>query len=733
MNWLISTCRNLLRKRSRKLLGVFSLSLLAGAGVVWACADYGYDDTSSFAPEYFVHGKYSPFFYDSYNRYYINADGNYVTDNISRFNNLVEKEWLGYLGTQLNKQQLSFLLFTANQKQVDSVRSRLYSKMNGQGKTFFNYLPLAKDCESFSVNENDAWYEKTPRKPVAAAIEGRIRNALAAYKDPFIRQRLWFQLVRYQFFRDTTGVMTAPAFYQYEKEFPHNLLYYRALGYMAGAEYAQKKYASANYHYSLCYNYTWEMLLPSQWSFHPQEEADWQETLKLAKSPEEKITLWHLLGLEFDEKRAIREIVKLNPKSDKLDVLLSRLINQLENSGEEEDRQAHGKALEEAVRLVDGVASRSDITKALYWHLAAGYLHYLKSDYPSAVAWYKKAKPELPVADQGLQAQYRLLTILLDVRQLKKIDPATEQKLVAPLNWLADLRDNRKTVPNLRFNDALDVVTTALGNVYEKQGNKVKANCFAEVAHFYTDSLLVDATEKLLMKKNQSPFEKAMLRYYKVSAEELFYHQALLAVYQENIRSAIVFMEKAGKLKNESLPADPFYSRLNDCHDCEFEAPSKDYTPISFLKKIQAFKTGKPTYESALALGGAYYNLTHFGNSRAFFQTDLTGLDKSQPGYYTEDYWDIFTAQDIAEKYYRQALSLARTPEQKAKAVFLLSKCERNTYYNKNTDGTDVENQRPPAGQWFAELKNNYANTAYYREVLKECGYFRSYVNGQKK
>lgn len=638
--------------------------------MVWACGYYEYGDTSSFAPEYFVHQKYSPFFYDSYNRYYEKADGNYLTDNITRFNELVEKEWRGQLGSQLSADQIRFLLFTANPKQVDSLRSILFAKLNGQGKTFFNYLPLAKDCESFSVNENVGWYEKTPRKPVHSAIENRITNALASYKDPFIRERLWFQLVRYQFFRDSTGVKTAPAFFKYEKEFPRNLLYHRALAYLAGSEYAQKQYASANYHYSLCYNATWEMLLPSQWSFHPQEEADWQETLKLAKSPEEKITLWHLLGLEFDEKRAITEIVKLNPKSDKIDLLLSRMINKLENSVEAEERQAQEKELTATVRLVDGIAVRPDLHKPSYWHLAAGYLHYLKRDYKSAATWYRRAKPELPAGDKGLQAQYKLLNILLDIRQLKSIDYLTEQKLVEPLNWLADLRDSKKKVAHLRFNDALSEVTDAIGEVYTRQRNKVKANCFAEVEHFYTDSVLVDATEKLLLKKNKTPYEQAMLRFCRVTAPELFYHQALLATYKENIRSAILFMEKATGLKNADLPADPFYSRLHDCHDCEFEAPSEDYTPISFLKKLQALKAGKQTYQSALMLGGAYYNLTHFGNSRAFFQTNLTGLYVSQPGYYPEDYQEIFTAQDIAEKYYRLALRYASTPNKRQKQFF---------------------------------------------------------------
>lgn len=697
--------------------------------MVWACADYSYDDPSSFAPEYFVHKKYSPFFYDSYNSYYGQAGNALVTDNIDRYAEVVVNEWRKYLGQQLTSKQISFLLFKANQQQSDSVQALVSGKLNGQGKTFFNYLPLAKACEAYSTNQNDGWYEKTPRKPVPVGLDSRINNALAAYKDPFIRQRLWFQLVRYHFFRDTTGVETAPAFYKYEKEFPRNLMYYRTLGYLAGSEYAQKHYGQANYHYSLCYNYTWEMLIPSQWSFHPQEEADWKETLKLATTAEEKITLWHLMGIQFDERRALAEIAKLNSRSDKMDLILSRMINILETEGDTEHKEAFDKKLSEDISLVDNIAARADLAKPLYWHLAAGYMHYLKKDYKGAALWYNKAKPELPAAEIGLQAQYKLLNILLHVRQLKKMDNIDEQKLVEPLNWLADLRDNKTSVPYLRFSNALGEVTGEIGKIYKKQHNKVKANCFITVERFYIDSIRIDSTEKLLLKKTKTPFEKAMLRYYQVTLPQLYYHQAVLAVYQENISSAISFMERADSLKNVQLPADPFYSRLNDCHDCDFETPGKRYTPFSFLKKISALKAdlkaGKQKYQSALMLGGAYYNLTHFGNSRLFFQTAITGQDSSQPDGYTTEYQQMFTAQNHAEKYYRLALNNAVTEEQKARAAFLLSKCERNNAY---IAGDVSANGLPPAGSWFVTLKNKFANTAYYKEVLKECGYFRSYV-----
>lgn len=726
---------------------IFSLLLLSGAGIVWACADIGGDDSSAFAPEYFVNKHYSPFFYDGYNRYYEASDTAQIIDNNTRYNKLISGEWKTFLGSQLSPGQVDFLLFKAKQKQVDSLEKMVSKNLDGRGKTFFNYLPLAKDCESFTINTSDNWYEKVPVKIPPASLEKRINTALVTYHDQFIRERLWFQLVRYHYFQDTTGKKAIPSFYKYEKEFPRNLMYYRTLGYQAGAEYAEKNYALANYHYSLCYNYTWQMYIPSQWSFHPQEEADWKQTLKLAKTPEEKITLWHLLGIDNDPGRAIREIVKLNPRSEKLDLLLSRLINIAESSPltlsvnkvdpgnhtASADAVKQGLANDRDMRLIDSIGNLKQISKPYFWHMASGYLHYMHADYKAAKKYYLIAKQELPANNKEIAAQYKLLNILLSVNTISHINAATEAQLVEPLTWLADVRDNKQHVRDLRFTNALQWVTDTLGGMYRNQHDRIKANCFKTVPHIYTDSVAIDAIEKLMTKVNKTPFEKVMLRCYPVKLNQLYYQQALLVTYDGNIKAAIKFMEKADSLNKVPLPANPFNSRLNDCHDCEFGESAKNYSPLKFLRTIQTLKdnlqAGRDQYNSALLLGGAFYNITHFGNSRAFFQNDLTSYT-SQPEGYDDDYRDRFTSPEMATKYYTIALQNASTNEQKAKCAFLLSKCERNKYYNEhpNPDSYGPAQEIPPAGKWFKELKNKYTATGYYKEILKECGYFKKYA-----
>ncbi|MNL29704.1 hypothetical protein D3C87_1513970 [compost metagenome] len=88
----------------------------------------------------------------------------------------------------------------------------------------------------------------------------------------------------------------------------------------------------------------------------------------------------------------------------------------------------------------------------------------------------------------------------------------------------------------------------------------------------------------------------------------------------------------------------------------------------------------------------------------------------------------------IAEKYYLMAANAAKTKEQKARCTFMASKCERNESYNRTYNKLDdganywtVEIESVFYGKYFSVLKNQYNDTQFYKEALKECGYFKRY------
>ena len=754
-----------MQKLSVKYLISFSISIAFAAGVAWACADGETDDPSVFAPEYFVDKQYSPFFFYTYRRFYnkygeLDSDSSTLYDNNMRFNEETIKDWQSFLGKiNFPDTVLRSLLFTFKSSAVDSIdKLRLgilkslpakypnlsvsrYRKKNID--QFFSYLKLAKEAELYAVDEENYWYEDPPKKKVSADIETKLKAALNGVKEPFLKQRYWFQLVRYYFYKSRSESGSAQpieeAFNSYANTSPKNNLYFRNLGYLAGYYYGRKNYAKANYLYSLCYDYSYKHKIPAAWSFKPQQETDWLQTLKLAKSKEEQITLWHLLGTEHDPARALKEIVALNPKSEKADLLLSRLINIAEE--EKYDQYYEGEFRKKGsenrdLAIVDEITRKAVTAKPWFWNMASGYLHYLNKDYQLAGTFYRTAEKQIPENDLYVLAQYKILKTLLFIAQLKKIDIKTEAELVETLNWLADLRDRKKKIDYLRFEHALHPVTSSIANLYQKQNDLVKAVCLENYTDFYTNNQNINKLISLFLKADKTDFEKAVLRYYPFKVEDLYYHQACMFTYQEKIDEAIEVMEKSGNNATDTLPGNPFNSRLNDCHDCDHENGS--YTPLSFLKGIKQAKTelsgGKNQFRNAWLLANAYYNIKHYGNARLFYQTEITTYSEYSPNAIPEQFRSFFTSQDIALKYYLQARNFAQTNEQLARATFMASKCERNEFYNDiyrklaKTDEYGYNSYLFPGGKYFAELKEKFSATKYYQEVIKECGYFREYL-----
>jgi hypothetical protein len=770
MNWAILTRMNLLRSRSGKFLIVFSICILPAAGIIWACADNDPDDNSeysAFAPEYFVQEKYSPFFYTPMQAYY---DLDHGPNANERFNDIVVDEWYKYFNKQFARKSLKYLLIDASGKGVDSVSNAISggkklppafpdsnrAKLNPKQLTgFFNYLKLAKTCENFSVYKGETDFDSIKRQHSPVNLEPKLLTAFQKENNPFIKERLWFQTVRYYYFSDddTANFKTVKFFDRYKDRFPKNLTYYRALGYVAGYYYSRKNYALANYLYSRCYDFSYDLEIPSYWSFHPQNESDWNATLALAKSKEEKITLWLLLGTTFDINRSIRAIAAIDPKSDKLNLLLSYMINSEEYNSSDYNYDAPDsvKHRPNIGRIItDSIARLNNTEKPYFWDLAAGYLNYRDSNYTESAKFYAAAKKQLPANNNELLAQSKLLDILLYIKRLKKISDKNEQQLIEPLNWLADIKENKVKVNNLRFTMAVSNCMTELAHLYHNQHQYIKTLCFDDknftwddVNNLYSDSLKVANFITLINKPRKTLFEATMLRYYSYDINALYYRQAMLLAYKDRTKEAMAFLKKR-TAKDDNLYGNPFNSRVVDCHDCDHAAPQKQkFTPLSFLATLQTMKdeikAGRNVYRNAFLIANAYYNITYYGNARIFYETDSFAA----PFYNVEN--DTLSngllSMVLAEKYYKLARANAATDNQRATVTFMLSKCALNDIYNdsdKKSYDDDTAKAPNPNDElsksyysYFDELKTKYSKTAYYRDALKECGYFKGYINGK--
>lgn len=737
------------------------ISCIISAGIVYACADawgeeYG---VSNFAPESFVSNKYSPFFYSENYYYQIGYDDNQNT----RFNDANVKEWSAYLEGKLSNRQLIYLLQNASEGKIDS--AILYYDKNAKSlpdslqsfeifkstkdkkiANFLRYLLLAKKCEKFAVNEiYNSWNyhnkEKNPANFDVPNINKELTTGMDKSTDIFMQERYWFQLVRSAFFNQSP--QDAISLYdQYEKKMPRNTMYYRTLSYTAGAFARLKDYSKSNYYFSRVYDECDELKPGAHFSFQPQEQADWNATLALCKNANEKATLWQMLGTFYrDEMESISQIYQLDPKSEKLDLLLSRAVNSYEQKFSFNGVQAYNyrqtlNSTNLPLRdLISKIAYAENTHKPWAWNMAAGYLYFLDSFYDKAKIFYIKAEKNLP-ADDLESAQLKLLQVLNKIGGAKRIDAKLENEILADLKWMNVLETN--PVGYLRYSDALAWLKQTIAAKYKSQNELVKAECFYSNKAFYANRANAEKMKAFLIKPSKTPFENLCVELSVIKLDDIYEFQAIQLTFKDSIEGAISLLSKNSSAANVILPANPFNGGITDCHDCDHAAPQRTkYSRISFLQKLKELKenirSGNDVYNNSLLLANAYYNITHFGNDRRFYECAITGSDHYSPISIDSTYRGMLTDMKLPAKYYQVALQSANDNEQKAKCHYMLAKCERDQYYNQHY----FNNQENLYGANFMvdlsalnqfELLQKYPDTKFYKEVLEECGYFGKYV-----
>lgn len=752
----------------QKLAIGFSAIGLFSYTVIYACAggDWDFwDDNSNFTPEVFVEKSYSPLFLSPdvfYTRDYYGFD----TGHNGRFNDEIISDWSNYLDKKIDLETLKFFItvdssatelagiskFISTKKPTDFSK-KWESKIDYKDKkvkNFIEFLDAAKKLEDASTNENYWDYDSNAnQKTVDGKLISLFEKKYNLEKDSFLKNRYWFQTIKALFYQGDYE-KTVAFFNKTQNDVPKNTLYYRALSYLAGINYKNKNYALSNYQYSLVFDKCPTMRVVTAYCFHPQEETDWNQSLAMAKTNEEKAALWALQGYYNDEVRAIEKIYGLKPESEHLDYLLTRLVNiqegKIDNSFEnktiEEKKKANKEALNAtAIVLVDKIAKAGKTSKPYLWNCAAGYLQTLTLNYSQAESYFDKAEKQLPKNNLAIN-QLRLLRFINNVSKTDKINAKSEALLVPDLKWIyQELKYD--TAGELRYNNASSWSKRYLSALYKSQKNTVMAELFDRNNDFYDNQANLETMKAFMSKENKSEIEKIASNVYNVKLTEIYEYEAVKATFQNKIQEAIAFMQKTDSIQHSQFLGNPFNGNIKDCHDCDHAAYQKrKYSEIEFLTVLKEMQDKiakqEDVYTNAMLTANAFYNITHFGNARSFHEGNIMGYGSS-PYDFRDSSKKMVSDCSLAKLYYEKALTAAKTDEQKAKCQYMLAKCERNDYYNKKyyttyTNWYEQEESEVNFLAWngFKNLKKSYFNTKYYQEVIRECGYFDTYINGPK-
>jgi len=210
--------------------------------------------------------------------------------------------------------------------------------------------------------------------------------------------------------------------------------------------------------------------------------------------------------------------------------------------------------------------------------------------------------------------------------------------------------------------------------------------------------------------------------------ERLKQQQALLAVSRGEFDRAMALW--AGAPEPQPMSADPFVIHLKDCVWCDRGDP-KAVRPArpelaQRLAALQAEARRDPAKaaENELLIGAALFNVSLYGTSRDFGDAGTGhGAARSQT-----------QLLNTAEEHLKIAYARAGDPELKAKIAFTAAKCELGRHYEATGGPRWRYGQQDAfrAGVWFRKLRDELSNASYTREILRECGYYRTFVDTKR-
>jgi|GEM_PF-1150856 len=739
---------------------LFSIAAVISYKRSRACGggDWEYEWQSIFTPEVTtMDSTLSPMFYETYYSTYSSYSDWYWKQDQAMI------EWKEYFKGEIPEEAIRFYLFSnTGEKEFASIAggaksSVSYPKLDWttpKMREFKAFLKLAKKVDQASDGRNFSWgYE--PQKKQVYTGDVLIDELTKHYREStneIMKLKWWFQVVKAKYYSANSTSLIA-FMQETSSSVPHGTYYYRALNYLGGVYYRQRNFPTANAYYAQVMAACPQLRFDALLSYHGLSENDFQYALNLLSTPAEKAAMWAMQGYYTgNDLEAMQAIYAIDSKSELLDVMLSRSINRMENVMGYSDQTSYRNYVSDVAAAVDKdlvkwvvmVAQEGKVRDREVWNLAAAYLNALTGE-------NKLAETELAsVFEHGSAIeidQAHVLSLVNEVIRVAHEDKEFysfynreraaefESRVYPHLNWLFAQgdemtyasysywnSDSKTTTVRVQYAYAWVKHIMSLMYTYDIRGELLNPD-----PSYYHE--LQNISEMKRMMKDQSGnsnFDRLLLSEYPIKLEDIELYEGLVLVYSGQLERGKAHFQKT-ELANETLMANPFEAGIQDCHDCDFAqfkgTPWTRMTTLNRMIKLNNdLERGVDKYQSALSLGNAYYNLSYYGNSRAFYESKLM----YSWGNYVDDFHGKFLNSTLkAMSYYRIALDNARNDEERAKCEYFMAKCERNEFYNFGWVSDEMDFL---AWNGFANLKSNYSNTQFYRDVIRECGYFRTYV-----
>ncbi|MGA0558570.1 hypothetical protein ACO2Q8_18055 [Larkinella sp. VNQ87] len=284
-----------------------------------------------------------------------------------------------------------------------------------------------------------------------------------------------------------------------------------------------------------------------------------------------------------------------------------------------------------------------------------------------------------------------------------------------------------------------------------------------------TSAATVQQVVKFATNPNLNDFDQRLLKLtgFSTDALHLLLGRRLLAEnrYAEAADAYAKVSPKTWKAEpfSQYFTIDPFAVKLTAKNEGDY-APNP-YTPDAFLKKMVELETqaktasGDQAAERYYQLGCGAYNLSWFGNAWILVRARWSS---GEPVFSHYTYRQVakgdrnqaldavaqldYYSNRSAKAYFERAITVAKNPELAAKACFMAARCDENAFrtrheleWAKRNYSADMEPfeaemkqlRREQYSGFLAKLSQNYRQTRFHNEMIRECATYADFVAGK--
>lgn len=616
-----------------------------------------------------------------------------------------------------------------------------------------DYLMFTKKCEPHVTLGSDPW--KTPKRDLVI-MQKLIDQGIEAFKKTeshYIRLRYAYQIIRLAHYRkDYPNVLSLYDYLMPQVDNDASIIEDWIEGHRAGALLSLGRNVEASYIFSKIFENCPSKSESAFQSFTIRTDEEWEACLQLCQRDRERATLYVLRAQAADSK-ALQEMEKiyiLDPENRHLEVLLVREIRKLEkdllgsgfNSQRDHNRRLGfprsfaGTYVIDMRRFLTQIVKEKKVKRPAFWQVALGYVETLAGNYYDANKTFEAAAALPQVKkDRMLNEQLRVFQLALKISAYLSATEEVE----------TEVNQIRKDPLYKKYRDFNDFLRDKMAFLYKQGASPGKAflsaNRFQDL-QVNPQLAVIDDLLAICRKPSRNSLETALIT--KAGGEtienDLIDLKGTLLFSEFRLDESLkVFKEMDRNLWDNYGVFNPFIDRLKDCVKCVLPDTANNYSKGDLLERLVNLETlARAEPENAALyyyeLGTAFYNMSYYSYAWQIMDPFRSGVSMNtnvlrrakdnvvpHPNYPMGNKENFDCARALF--YFERARATTQDAELAARATYAAAKCERNTWYINRLRGAKHEYAN------FKILREQYADTKYYKRVIRECKTFAIYAS----